>query len=102
MADAKMTTPSGEGDLGVRFETLGQIGLITLDRPKALNALTLPMIHAIGPQLAEWARDDAIAAVVITGAGDKAFCAGGDVVSVYRDGLAQKAGGGIGLTRTFF
>ena len=89
-------------DVGVSFDRVGRLGLITLDRPKALNALTLPMIGLIRPQLAEWACDDQVAAVVIRGAGDRAFCAGGDVVAVYRDGLAAKRKAGSGLTQTFF
>ena len=88
--------------LGVRFETLGNVGLISLDRPKALNALTHGMILAIGPQLRSWADDPNVAAVVIRGAGDRAFCAGGDVLEIYRDGLAAREGKGNGLTRDYF
>jgi enoyl-CoA hydratase len=54
-----------------------------LDRPKALNALTLDQVHAIHPQLAEWAADPQIGAIVIEGAGDKAFCAGGDIRALH-------------------
>ncbi len=68
------------GDTGeVRFEIRGRLGLITLDRPKALNALTLGMVRAMTRQLTAWAGDDAVERVAITGAGDRAFCAGGDV-----------------------
>ena len=88
--------------LGVRFETRGKIGLISLDRPKALNALTYGMILAIGPRLRSWADDPDIAAVVVRGMGDRAFCAGGDVLEIYRDGLAAREGGGSGLTRDYF
>ncbi|KKK88127.1 hypothetical protein LCGC14_2746310, partial [marine sediment metagenome] len=59
-------------------EALGALGLITLNRPRALNALTLDMIHAMAERLEEWAGDPGIAAVVFTGAGDKAFCTGGN------------------------
>jgi len=70
----------------VLFETRGAIGLITLNRPKALNALNIPMIDAIEPRLVGWAADPGIAAVVIRGAGDRAFCAGGDLRALYEFG----------------
>ncbi|MCA8932463.1 MAG: enoyl-CoA hydratase/isomerase family protein, partial [Rhodospirillaceae bacterium] len=88
--------------IGVGFDVVGRLGVITLDRPKALNALTLPMIDRLRPRLDEWAADDGIAAVAIHGAGERAFCAGGDVIAIYEDGLAHKAGAGYGLTHSFF
>ncbi len=57
----------------------GGIGKIVLNRPKALNALTLDMCHAIEGQMRAWATDDTVRAVVVRGAGEKAFCAGGDI-----------------------
>ncbi len=57
----------------------GRIGRITLNRPKALNALDLPMIHAIAAAVETWRDDPGIHLVVIEGAGERAFCAGGDV-----------------------
>ncbi len=76
----------------ILFERRGRIGLVTLNRPKALNALTTKMCVALHQKLDEWASDDAVKAVVITGAGEKAFCAGGDVVSLYNSGKDWKAG----------
>jgi enoyl-CoA hydratase len=70
----------------------GAVGVLTLDRPKALNALSGPMCAAIDRALAVWARDDAVAAVIIHSAGDRAFCAGGDVRASYEDGLSWKRG----------
>ncbi|TBW57935.1 enoyl-CoA hydratase/isomerase family protein [Marinobacter halodurans] len=61
-----------------------RIGVATLNQPKALNSLSLPMIRALEDQLDQWVKDDGIAAVWLEGAGDKAFCAGGDIVSLYR------------------
>lgn len=85
------------------FEQRGSVGVVTLNRPKALNALNLSMIRALAPRLQAWAADPAIRAVVVQGAGEKAFCAGGDVRAVYEDGLAMKRGTGKGaLTREFF
>jgi enoyl-CoA hydratase len=72
----------------ILFEVRGRIGAITLNRPQALNAVTRDMCNAMRPQLAAWATDDAIAAVVIKATGDKAFCAGGDVVGLYNAGKA--------------
>ncbi len=67
------------------FDRVGALGLMTLNRPKALNALTHDMTVAVRAQLAEWAADEAIQAVAVEGAGEKAFCAGGDVVQVVKD-----------------
>jgi enoyl-CoA hydratase len=67
----------------ILFEARGRAGVITLNRPRALNALTHGMCLALERQLALWAGDDAIACVVITGAGERAFCAGGDVRAIY-------------------
>lgn len=61
----------------------GLIGLITLNRPKSLNALTLEMCKKIDEHLEQWGSDENIKAVIIQGAGDRAFCAGGDVRIVY-------------------
>ncbi|WP_404326606.1 enoyl-CoA hydratase/isomerase family protein [Aerophototrophica crusticola] len=87
----------------VTCEVKGAIGLITLNRPKALNALTLGMIEVMAPVLKDWAADDSVQAVVIRGAGDRAFCAGGDVRAVWDAGKAMQRGEGDGaLTATFF
>jgi enoyl-CoA hydratase len=73
----------------VLFERRGAIGLITLNRPKALNALTQGMCVAMKAQLDAWAKDDAVKSVVIRGAGDRAFCAGGDIRALYESGKAK-------------
>ena len=57
----------------------GRIGRILLNRPKALNAIDLPMIRACAHALEGWRDDPHVHAVVIEGAGDRAFCAGGDI-----------------------
>lgn len=61
-----------------------RIGFAQLNSEKSLNALSLPMIRLLDPKLQAWANDPAIACVVLHGAGEKAFCAGGDVRSLYR------------------
>ena len=69
----------------VLFERRGRLGVVTLDRPKAVNALTAGMAAAMLEQLTLWAEDDAVAAVLVRGAGDRGLCAGGDIVAIYRD-----------------
>lgn len=79
-------------DAEVLFETRGNIGLITLNRPKALNSLTHGMCVEIKRQLDEWAVMPSVQAVLVVGAGEKAFCAGGDVVKVtqsYKAGTTE-------------
>ena len=68
-------------DVIIRIE--GAAGRITLNRPQALNALTYPMVMAIGAALAAWSSDPAVALVVLDGAGDRGLCAGGDVLSLH-------------------
>lgn len=72
----------------VLFEKRGVAGVITLNRPKALNALTLAMVRLIHPKLKEWAADESVQCVVIEGAGEKAFCAGGDIRALHDWGRA--------------
>jgi len=67
----------------------GDLGSITLNRPKVLNALTLEMCIAIDERLAQWDKDKNIKAVIIRGAGEKAFCAGGDIRDVYKMGPSR-------------
>ena len=59
------------------------VGLITLNRPKAINSLNQPMVDALSAVLTRWEADDAVRAVVLSGAGERGLCAGGDVVAVY-------------------
>lgn len=78
----------------VIFQTLGtlsgkQVGVATLNMEKALNALNMEMIQALTKQLNNWAQDDAIAMVVLDGAGEKAFCAGGDVRALFHASKAH-------------
>lgn len=81
----------------VLFEVRNGTGFITLNRPNALNALTLDMIHELTPLLMAWQEDPSVRAVVIRGAGDRAFCAGGDVRAIWDAGRA-----GDRLTEDFF
>ncbi|MBD1583200.1 enoyl-CoA hydratase/isomerase family protein [Pseudoalteromonas sp. S16_S37] len=76
-----------------------QVAFATLNVPKSLNALNLDMIRLLTPQLDAWAKDDRVAMVVLKGEGEKAFCAGGDVVSLYK---AMAANDGNNYLETFF
>lgn len=73
----------------------GGVGTVLLNRPQALNAFTLGMYRRLEPRLREWAADPGIRTVLVEGAGDRAFCAGGDVRAVY------EAGKGISGPRDF-
>lgn len=70
----------------ILFTHVGQIGLITLNRPSALNALSLPMILQLQKQLHLWKDDDSVKAVVLRAVPGSAFCAGGDVRWLYEAG----------------
>ncbi|MCX5493813.1 enoyl-CoA hydratase/isomerase family protein [Kaistia dalseonensis] len=71
----------------ILFDRKGRAGLVTLNRPKALNALSYDMVMLMAEHLAIWRDDPAIGVVVVRGAG-RAFCAGGDVRAAYEAGRA--------------
>ncbi|MEO0906255.1 MAG: enoyl-CoA hydratase/isomerase family protein [Pseudomonadota bacterium] len=72
----------------VLTRTNGPIGHITLNRPKALHALTLDMCHAMTAALTQWAGDDAVRAIIIDHAeGSRGFCAGGDIAFLRNSAL---------------
>ncbi|WP_068180793.1 enoyl-CoA hydratase/isomerase family protein [Mycobacterium sp. UM_CSW] len=62
----------------------GGVGLITLNRPKAINSLNQTMVDALSAVLTRWENDDAVRAVVLSGAGERGLCAGGDLVPLYQ------------------
>jgi enoyl-CoA hydratase len=72
----------------ILFDVCGHAGVITLNRPGALNAVTLNMVERLSAQLEKWAGDDAVAHVIIKGRG-RAFSAGGDIVQLYDWGRAK-------------
>ena len=82
-----------EPDLIIRQE--GRAGRITLNRPKALNALTYDQSLEIERTIDRWSDDDAVQLVIIDGAGDRAMCAGGDVQALYE----QRGDGGISASQ---
>ncbi|MBL4616164.1 MAG: enoyl-CoA hydratase/isomerase family protein [Robiginitomaculum sp.] len=81
----------------VLVEIRGRIGVLTLNRPKALNSLTLNMIREMTKALLKWRDDEKIVAVVVQGAGDRAFCAGGDIRLLY-----EGKGGDLSYARGFY
>jgi enoyl-CoA hydratase len=80
-----------EGDLIVRRE--GSAGIIRLNRPKAINALTLEMSEGIDAALDRFEADPAVAVVVLEGVGERGLCAGGDIRGLYE---SSRAGGDLG------
>ncbi|BBX72365.1 enoyl-CoA hydratase/isomerase family protein [Mycobacterium shinjukuense] len=70
------------------------VGFLTLNRPQAINSLNQTMVDRLSAVLSEWERDDAVHTVVLSGAGERGLCAGGDVVVVYhsarRDGVEAR------------
>lgn len=70
----------------ILFARKGGLAIVTLNRPKALNALNLEMCIAFGTKLFEWEKDANVQAVLIRGAGSRAFCAGGDIRRLYEEG----------------
>ncbi len=78
------------GEADILYRTQGPVAVVTLNRPRALNALTLAMCRELDAKLAGWAEDPAVAAVVIEGTGARAFCAGGDVTAIYDSGRGDR------------
>src|SRR5690554_4850450 len=66
-----------------------KIGVLTLNVPAAMNAVDLTMVNLIDKQLARWEKNDKVVAVLMRGAGDKAFCAGGDIRQLYQSMTAE-------------
>ncbi len=81
-----------------------QVGLATLNSPRTLNGLSLPMCELLHDKLQAWANDPSIAFVILAGAGDKAFCAGGDLHGIYQSILDNETGNAWDnpYTRRFF
>ena len=65
-------------------EVKGSLAILKLNRPKALNSLNLGMIRSMNNQLLTWENDPDVKVILIKGEGEKAFCSGGDIVSIIR------------------
>jgi len=77
----------------VIVERQGAIGRIRLNRTRALNSLNVPMIRLIAAALTEFENDPAVAAVLVTGEGERGLCAGGDIRMIYESGRERPAEG---------
>lgn len=75
----------------------GSLGLIELRRPASINALTLPMLQALTDILTGWKDDPRVAMVVLRGAGERGFCAGGDIKDFHRAIIENDHAGFLGL-----
>ena len=87
MAATAEATASPQGDLVAAVE--GAAGIVTLNRPRALNALTASMRARMAHAFATWARDPQVYAAVILSATDRAFCVGGDVREMVECGRSR-------------
>lgn len=74
---------------GLLIRREGPAGRITLNRPRALNALTLDMIRGVTAALKRWRDDHDVRFVILDGAGERGLCAGGDIRAIYASGLAR-------------
>ena len=83
MTSEKNNDQSQLSEAPVLFKKDGPVGHILLNRPRALNALDLDMVDMMAAQLKSWKNDPAVKVVVVEGAGEKAFCAGGDIRGLY-------------------
>lgn len=75
--------------IDVLFEVAGGVGLITLNRPRAINAMTTAMLAELGERLADWRDDPSVESVHLTGAGDRGLCSGADVRALRADVLER-------------
>lgn len=75
---------SAEQPAHLLAEVRNHVGHLTLNRPAALNVLSLSMVREMQAQLQRWADDPGVHAVLVRGAGEKAFCAGGDIRALYQ------------------
>ncbi|MFF5973774.1 enoyl-CoA hydratase/isomerase family protein [Streptomyces sp. NPDC012769] len=83
-----MSAPTDPREPEVLVHTEGRAGFLTLNRPRAINALTHPMVRRIDEALTEWEHDPAVTTVVIRGAGERGLCAGGDIRAIHDDARA--------------
>ena len=85
----------------IQVRVTNRIGVISLDRPKALNSLSLEMVRTLTQALLAWRNDPGVSAVVIGSTSEKAFCAGGDIRFFHERGKAASQGGNA-LLEDFF
>jgi enoyl-CoA hydratase/carnithine racemase len=86
----------------VRYEVAGGIARVTIDRPERRNAMSFPVMQGLRTAVADARADDSVRVLVLTGAGDKAFCAGADLGGIAGDADAVAAHEGRGLLADLF
>lgn len=97
----KPAEPAAAAEPEVLFHVVNRVAILTLNRPSALNALSHGMVRQLSALLAQCRDDARIAAVVLRGAGEKGFCAGGDVRALYRLARQGQAHGPDGWLQFF-
>ncbi len=85
-----MTSRASSHDPEILIDRRGTAGIVTLNRPAALNAVTLGMVRTLRDALERWRHDGAVSRVVVTAAGERAFSAGGDIRRIYDLGRAGR------------
>ncbi|KAF1762303.1 hypothetical protein GCK72_010565 [Caenorhabditis remanei] len=93
---------SGSTKSEILVDCHGSKKVVTLNRPKALNALNLNMVREFYPKLQEWNSSSDVDLVILKGSGDKAFCAGGDVLAVVRSFKDAESGKNCTMHKDFF
>ncbi|MCR6032795.1 enoyl-CoA hydratase/isomerase family protein [Nocardioides sp. zg-579] len=86
MSDQQQDAPA------VVVSTTGRLGRLELNRPRAINALNHEMVGLLQEALDAWREDDAVRTVLLTGRGERGLCAGGDIVSIWKDAKAGTHG----------
>src|SRR4051812_37383240 len=81
--------PMADGPVDVLTGVRSGIGRITLDRPRAMNALTRPMVGAVDAALHAWRDDPDVEVVVVDGSGERGLCAGGDIKSFHASAIGD-------------
>ncbi len=86
----------------LNFTLSNGLGLIQLNRPRALNALDMSMVDGLTSQLQRWEADDSVSQYLMMGSLEKGLCAGGDVKTLYMEAVAAPKGSKAAITRDFF
>jgi enoyl-CoA hydratase len=92
-------TTGGAGSADILFERRGTAGVVILNRPQALNAVSHDMVRALAQQLDAWEGDGAVTRVIVTAVGGRAFSAGGDLRALYDLGRARRYDEALGFFR---
>jgi enoyl-CoA hydratase len=85
MHAADAAAPATDADQEVLVRRSGQVGHLVLNRPRAINSLTHAMVRRLDAALTAWERDESVRTILVTGAGERGLCAGGDIRAVYED-----------------